>query len=52
MPLRLQMAIRAEALGDADVQQFVNRDLRLLIMHPDCHWRGVPANDARQSRIP
>jgi hypothetical protein len=26
--------------------------LRLLIMHPDCHWRGVPANDARQSRIP
>ena len=33
MRLRLQMAIRAEALGDADVQQFVNRDLRLLIMH-------------------
>ena len=31
MPLRLSVATRSEAVGDAEVQEFVRRDLRLLL---------------------
>jgi hypothetical protein len=31
IPLRLLVAARSDALGDPDVQQFVRRDLRLLL---------------------
>ncbi len=31
MPLRLRVATSSEAIGDTDVQEFVRRDLRLLL---------------------
>jgi hypothetical protein len=33
LPLRLLVATHSQALGDAEVQQLVRRDLRLLLAH-------------------
>jgi hypothetical protein len=49
MPLRLLVAARTEALGDADIQQFASLDLRLLLTHnqqaavTEAYQRATPA---------
>jgi hypothetical protein len=48
LPLRLLVAVRSGALGDADVQQLARRDLRLLVMRQ----QGAVVREAYEQATP